>query len=350
MKKGLIVTALLLITAILLPSCGSSIVPEETDTESESAETFTFESQFIPHGEIDLRNFKAEDAQYYYDSLFCLEGLRPAANREEYERYIDEVCSLLPDADREDFPDIPAEWFEDHALLTVLLSPDGVTGEFSGVELLAKANDGGTLFLFMGLEGIESTLIASAFPPIPAASYLAAFDKSEAEELTAVCVKEFIYGSKDKYRSKAVESTNEAVESGYLRLDQKVCSWYTECAGRRDDLPAYMEWDKDAGLVYDDNHEDVLFSVRVTLSVADLPFEGFADAEKDVYRTFWKDYGIEQVFYEATPAAYPTSDGIGELSTEEALAENLYRYIYIPCTAPLLKELIDDPRVAEIDP
>jgi len=193
MKKTICILVLLFLP-LLLGGCGGKakpmelpeievpVIEVESETESESETEFVFSDMTVYHGilvtESDLGYasgpFRREEATKLKETLLC-------TSYQEYREYIEMVKLTWPDADVYKFPDIPAEWFEEWSLLTLLLVGNNIGGGFS---LEESWTDGEKLLLTLKAEtkGIEMEdwLIYDR------GTFLTAIPKEQAEKLEII--------------------------------------------------------------------------------------------------------------------------------------------------------------------
>lgn len=362
MKRHKTLCLLSLMLLLLLPSCAEKI-PEETVSSTTESYVFSEEYLVLSLGSLDWpEDHEAQEEAYL--PVRIAEEFRLCGSFEEYKAYQELIIRLFPDANQASFPDIPAEWFESHSLVTLFRC----TAIDSGTEvmLLDRYATGDGLYFF--LEGWTESGFVPVSPEGKRALVNLMIPMEKAETIGLRTIGYIPYGpidaDSDSERAWYEGKRQDDIAARKTALDNRIAISEVEGSYHRaiNDLPdgqiesavltgAVLTYTPESGLVSDGRYDDTEFHIKFRLYPAGglfpaeaLTIESYADYYAYLYgpyREWMQEYDLPGWYYD-----WGILVSTGEMEDYYASSEAFTDYGSVMVTVPKLREILADDRVA----
>lgn len=279
---------------------------------------------------------------------------------DDYQAYQNLILRLFPDAKGTPFPDIPAEWFDAHSLVTLfhVSSPDPA----SDVTLLDRHSAGDGLYFF--LEGWHVTGLSST-PDVKKeiVTLMIPMDKADTKGIRNVgyIVEPSIDADTDSEFNWWMRKREEHIASIKKTLDTKAEVEEIEASYRRAvaELPganpdeATLSYNTEKGIVSDGNYEDAAFHIKFYLYPPGGTFPQEAASiqnRADYYAYLYGPYREWMAEYDLPGWYYDWGMLVSLEEMEDYYVSNgaFTGHGSILVTLPELREILADDRVAYV--
>ncbi|MBQ4625608.1 MAG: hypothetical protein IJB51_13805 [Clostridia bacterium] len=342
----------------LLPAC-TNRVPEDAMISQSESYVFPGDSFIVSHGSFSW----PEDSLVQKETMLPVDiasQFRLCKNFDDYQAYQNLILRLFPDAKGTPFPDIPAEWFDAHSLVTLfhVSSP----GSASDVTLLDRHSIGNGLYFF--LEGWHVTGLSST-PDTKKeiVTLMIPMDKADTKGIRNIgyIAEPSIDADTDSEFDWWMRKREEHIASIKKTLDTKAEVEEIETSYRRAvaELPggnpdeATLTYTSEKGIVSDGNYEDTAFHIKFYLYPPDGTFPQEAASIQNLadyyaylygpYREWMAEYDLPGWYYD-----WGMLVPLAEMEDYYVSNDAFTGHGSILVTLPELREILADDRVAYV--